>query len=145
MKLPKIKKEISLFLSSEEAKILRKDVVKLGLTATAIATVMSQMAAAEAQVHNDAHGDSNYHQDGNVHDDYHNDDFHGDTPHVDNAHGDSVAPGHSDAVGGHVSAPAAYDAALRRGGHDNRYAHQNNPPIHGDAAHSDAAHIDWTS
>lgn len=144
MKLPKIKKEISLFLSSEEAKILRKDVVKLGLTATAIATVLSHMAAADADVHYDSHTDE--HADGHAdgHYDSHEDAFHGDVSHGDLAHSDVIVPGHSDAAGGHVSAPAAYDAAQRRGGHDNRYAHQNDPSTHGDS-HADSAHIDWMS
>ena len=44
-----IKKDICLFFTSEEAKILKKDIVKLGLSATTIAMVMGQQGVSHAK------------------------------------------------------------------------------------------------
>jgi hypothetical protein len=120
MGFPEIKKEISLFLSSEEAKMLKKDVAKVGLSAAVIAAIMAQAADARAQAHDDsAHGD---HNDG--HDDAHTDshsDGHADS-HSD-VHNDGHGS-HSDATGTHNSVPR-YDNIRKRGGHLSSAVHSN--------------------
>jgi hypothetical protein len=45
IQLPHIKKDITLFFSSEEAKILKQDIAKWGLTAAGIAAAMSAASA----------------------------------------------------------------------------------------------------
>ena len=128
MKFPEFKKEISLFLSSEEAKVLKKDIAKIGLTAGAIAVIMAQSMDAEAfhsNSHNDgaghsnhdshssSHGDANTHSDAVTHSDAHGN-------HAD--HGDSHA---NDPGAVHNSSPAVYDEVNRRGGHNSFLSHSN--------------------
>ena len=127
MKLPKMKKDISLFLSSEEAKILRKDIVRLGLSAAAIAAIMAQISDANAvTTHDDSHDDSHNDAIHTSHGDSH-DDVHDDAAHFD--HGDSVS--HTDnAQAGHNSVPAPYDAVNRRGGHTSQYVHGSHSQHH---------------
>lgn len=142
MDFPKIKKEISLFLTSEEAKVLKKNIVKLGLTASVIAAIITQAQNAHAgKSHNDNHGDGHDdghsdavdHTDGMVHGDSHadavdHDDgvFHTDS-HTDghaDTHNDGVVCSHDDiTVVGHSSVPAAYDTDSRAGGHSSNIAH----------------------
>ena len=115
MDFPKIKKEISQFLSSEEAKVLKKDIAKLGLTASVIASIIAQAQDTQAQGHTDhgdvAHGDHLSHSD--------------DTYHTDDAHSDaSTHTSHNDATGAHSSYPI-YDPARNRGGHNSTLAHAN--------------------
>ena len=121
MGFPEIKKEISLFLSSEEAKMLKSNVVKLGLSAGVIAAIMAQAADARAQAHSDsAHGDHNDGHD-DSHSDSHSDDVHSDS-HSD-THSDGHAS-HNDATGAHNSVPR-YDSARKRGGHLSSLGHFN--------------------
>lgn len=138
-----LKKDISLFLRSEEAKVLKKNVAKLGLTASALAMIMvQQIKDAQAQtshtdVHTDSEGHADSHSDG--HSDSHSDGpTHGDshsshtshtshtdgTPHTDHddaAHGDGNTT-HTDTapIGGHWdhrSEALPYDTIHRKGGH----------------------------
>lgn len=126
MRIRKLKKDISLFISSEEAKVLRKDVAKIGLTAGVIAAVIARASTARAQ-HTDAHTDS--HVDHAVHSDSHSDVL---------AHADSHTDSHSDAhtsvnhnvhsdnpTAGHQSLAAAYNPTLKAGGHNSNPVHSN--------------------
>ncbi len=134
MKSPKFKKEISLFLSSEEAKVLKKDIAKLGLTASVLATIMAQTINAQAahdDGHDDSHNDALSHSDGADHSDHSS---HSDgAEHLDHAdHADGHADGHidhgdshSDATGTHNSVPAQYDTVNRKGGHSSSLGHAN--------------------
>jgi hypothetical protein len=121
MKLPDFKKKISFFLSSEEAKALKKNIAKLGLTAAVVAGIMVQNEPAQAAprqhtdtVHDDGHADYTGHTDYG-HNDYTN---HTDG-HSDSAHGDSCIPG---AI--HSSYPV-YDSGLKRGGHSSDMVHDS--------------------
>ena len=125
MDFSKIKKEVSLFLNSEEAKVLKKDIAKIGLTASVIAAIMSQITEAQAQhnehtdnPHYDGHDSS--HEDHSQHNDGHNDSI----VHTDGAHDD-----HTDGVHGdhqnhteHSSQPV-YDNVNKRGGHSSQMIH----------------------
>lgn len=125
MKIPNIKKEISFFLSSEEAKVLRKDVAKIGLTAGIISSIIAQASNAQAW-HNDAHADhsshSDTHSDTATHIDSHTDA----SGHID--HNNGV----NDPFGTHTSVAAVYDGANRRGGHNSGLSHRNTV-VHSDA------------
>lgn len=120
MDFSKIKKEVSLFLNSEEAKVLKKDIAKIGLTASVIAAIMSEIT--EAQVHNEhtdsphydghssGHDDHDEHQDSITHTDGSHDD------HTDGVHGDH--DNHTE----HSSQPV-YDGVNKRGGHSSQMIH----------------------
>ena len=132
MDFSKIKKDISMFLTSEEAKVLKKDIVKLGLTASAIATIIAQAQTAQSQ-HTDSHSDSHAdsHDDSVGHNDVHFDSHTDDTPHYD-SHADSHTAthadahvAHNDASGGPHSSTATYDPARHRGGHNSRPTHSS--------------------
>jgi len=123
MKLPDFKKGISLFLSSEEAKSLKKNIAKLGLTAAIVAGIMAQNESAQAGgTHVDSsHGDD--HTDGTSHSDSHGD-SHSDSPMHDDSHADSEHG--DDCVGGttHGSFPV-YDPINKRGGHSSQDVHDS--------------------
>ena len=125
MDFSKMKKEVSLFLNSEEAKVLKKDIAKIGLSASVIAAIMHQITTAQAQ--HDEHYDNPH---GDHSDLTHSDhDSHGDS-HTDGAtHGDSTHDDHTDGVHGdhsnhtdHSSQPI-YDNVNKRGGHSSRMLH----------------------
>lgn len=120
MDFPKIKKEISLFLTSQEAKVLKKNIVKLGLTASVIAAIIAQTQDASAAItHNDSHADG--------HTDSHNDtvahiDTHSDTH--SSTHSDATVCSHDDHGNStHSSVPAAYNPIQRTGGHSSNISH----------------------
>lgn len=129
MDFSKVKKDISLFLRSEEAKVLKKNVAKLGLTASAIAMIMAQQVqeASAQTTHSDSHADSTSHGDHTSHTDgaSHTDAHNSHTSHADHTsgthseHADGAT--HADHASGvtlsHTSRAAAYDAVNRRGGH----------------------------
>ncbi len=114
MDFSELKKEISVFLSSEEAKILMKDAAKIGLSAVVISGIMAQLDAS-AQMHGSAHGDHMIDDDDDDgHDDHSAHDQH-------TSHGD-----HNDGLGGCVE--GRYDGGNLRGG-----IHSNlNCPAHMD-------------
>jgi len=113
MDFPKIKKEIVQFLSSEEAKVLKKNVAKLGLTASVIAAIMAQAQNSQAS-HTDSHDDSNTHGSHTSHTD---------GP-IYSDHSDYHTDGHSDATSQHYSQPV-YDPSGQRGGHSSQMGHGN--------------------
>jgi len=121
MDIPKIKKEISLFLNSEEAKVLKKDIGKLGLAASVIAGILAQAQNSQA-----AHSDHSDHDSGVTHTDsvgpHASHDSHTDGP----THNDSAShvDSHNSALGAHSSQPV-YDAVKKRGGHNSRLVHSN--------------------
>ncbi len=117
MDIPKIKKEISLFLNSEEAKVLKKDIAKLGLAASVIAGIMAQARNTRAEDHTDSSDDHNDHNDG------HNDhtSHSSNVPHTD---GSVHTNCHSDAVGSHSSHPV-YLQEQNKGGHNSHLEHKN--------------------
>jgi hypothetical protein len=120
MDFSKIKKEISLFLTSEEAKVLKKNIAKLGLSAAAIAAIMAQMDSAQAD-HGDSHSDGTSHTDGATHTDHAD---HGDGTSHDDSHDDhDDHSSHSETA--HNSIPI-YDPINKRGGHSSSMgAHTN--------------------
>jgi hypothetical protein len=63
--IPKIKKDISSFLSSEEGKIVEKDVIKLGIALIAVAGVLGGLMTAKdvnaQQCYHGSHGSHNSH------------------------------------------------------------------------------------
>ncbi|MCG8432185.1 MAG: hypothetical protein MJA29_13570 [Candidatus Omnitrophica bacterium] len=128
MKFPEFKKEISLFLSSEEAKVLKKDIAKIGLTAGAIAVIMAQSVDAEG-FHGNSHDDAEGHSDHSNHSSSHADSQdHGDSTTHSSAHGNHAdhADSHTNDPGAvHNSSPAVYDEANRRGGHNSFLSHAN--------------------
>lgn len=121
MNFSKIKKEVSLFLNSEEAKVLKKDIAKIGLSASVIAAIMSQITEAQAQ--HDEHTD-------NPHSDSHDSGHTSHTEHLDSTqHTDSTHDDHTDGVHGdhdnhteHSSQPV-YDGVNKRGGHSSQMIH----------------------
>lgn len=117
MKFPEIKKSIGLFLTSEEAKVLKQNVVKIGLTASAIAAVMSQLQDARAAHDNTAHTDS--HSDAEGHSDSHSDTPTHTDSHVDGAPHSSCT--HDD-FNTHTSDPI-YDDNSQSGGHNSFETH----------------------
>ncbi len=143
MDIPKIKKEICLFLNSEEAKVLKKDIAKLGLAASVIAGIIAQAQNSQAQAHTD-HADHSDHNSGAVHTDSfgphnshdshvdshsdgHSDSHSSSAPHTDSApHNDSSThvDCHSNATGAH-SSQAIYNAAEKKGGHNSNLVHSN--------------------
>jgi hypothetical protein len=123
MDFSKLKKDISLFLTSEEAKVLKKNVAKLGLTASAIAMIMAQQVReASADIHSDSHNDGTTHGDHTSHTDgaIHTDGHANHTNHADHYDGTTAV---------HSSTAAAYDSVNRRGGHNSR---ETLVPIHTD-------------
>ncbi|MBN3040769.1 MAG: hypothetical protein JW867_06540 [Candidatus Omnitrophica bacterium] len=121
MDFSKIKKEISLFINSEEAKMLKKDVAKLGLTASVIAAIMMQAQEAQAyhqDGHESGHGDS--HSDGDVHSGSHSDSHSDSSGHTD-SHQDGHFEGHLDSHTSHNemshNSRAIYDETDKKGGH----------------------------
>jgi hypothetical protein len=121
MDFSKIKKEVSLFLNSEEAKVLKKDIAKIGLTASVIAAIMHQITDAQAQhsehddnphtdAHTSGHEDHDQHLDSTEHTDGSHDD------HTDGVHGDH--DNHTQ----HSSQPV-YDGGNKRGGHSSQMIH----------------------
>ncbi len=120
MKFPmKIKKDIGLFLTSEEAKVLKKDIAKLGLSAAAIAVIMAQAMDSGAAEHVDSHGDSSTHGDHTSHTDgASHTDGHGNHDDHTNVHTDNP-------MGKHYSTAADYDTANRRGGHNSYMGHDS--------------------
>lgn len=120
MDIPKIKKEISLFLNSEEAKVLKKDIAKLGLAASVIAGILAQAQNSQA-----AHSDHSDHDSGAIHTDsvgHASHDSHTDGP----THSDSSThvDCHNSALGGHSSQPV-YNETENKGGHNSRLVHSN--------------------
>ncbi len=117
MDIPKIKKEISLFINSEEAKILKKDIAKLGLAASVIAGIMAQAQNSQAVDHTDSsagHDNSTGpHNDHTAHS--------SETPHSNNPNHTNC---HSDALGQHNS-QAVYDDVENKGGHNSHLEHLN--------------------
>ncbi len=115
MDFSELKKEISVFLSSEEAKILMKDAAKIGLSAMVISGIMAQtLSESNAQTHVNDHGSGFGDDDDDGHDDHSDHDQH--TSHAD----------HNDASLGCVQ--GRYDAGDLRGG-----IHSNlSSPLHSD-------------
>ncbi len=132
MDIPKIKKEISLFINSEEAKVLKKDIAKLGLAASVIAGIMAQAQSSQAQAHVDHsdHTDNSVHTDSvgpHTSHDSHVDGHADSSTHTDSApHADSSvhADCHGNSLGAHDSAPV-YLEAEKKGGHNSRLVYHN--------------------
>ena len=118
MDIPKIKKEISLFLNSEEAKVLKKDIAKLGLAASVIAGIMAQAQNSQAA---EDHSDSSTTHTDNTGPHSSHTDHSSSSPHDS---GSVHSNCHSDADGAH-SSKAAYNDAENKGGHNSKLVHAN--------------------